>query len=87
MSSGASVPLPRTWRSISPRFTVSIPKEALSTTGAAGWEVQNTRSFAGIALTSGKRSLHQPNQKLFPYQEFSGNRFVIKRSFGYDYSL
>ena len=41
MSSGTSVPLPRTWRSISPRFTVSIQTEDFSTDGAAGWSRDN----------------------------------------------
>jgi hypothetical protein len=35
-SSGTSVPLPRTWRSISPFFTVSIHSVPRSTVGAAG---------------------------------------------------
>ncbi len=36
ISSGTSVPEPRTWRSISPRLTVSIHTVARSTDGAAG---------------------------------------------------
>ena len=38
MSSGTSVPRPRTWRSIGPRFTVSIQTEERSTLGAAGFK-------------------------------------------------
>ncbi len=36
ISSGTSVPEPRTFRSIGPRFTVSIQTVARSTDGAAG---------------------------------------------------
>ena len=35
-STGTSVPRPRTWRSIAPRFTVSTQTVARSTDGAAG---------------------------------------------------
>ena len=37
MSSGTSVPRPRTWRTIGPRFTVSSQTVARSTVGAAGF--------------------------------------------------
>jgi hypothetical protein len=37
MSSGVSVPSPRTWRIIGPRFTVSGQMTARSTVGAAGF--------------------------------------------------
>ena len=37
MSSGTRVPRPRTWRSIGPRFTVSIQTAERSTLGAAGF--------------------------------------------------
>ena len=42
MSSGTSVPRPRTWRSIGPRFTVSIQTEARSTLIAAGFSREMT---------------------------------------------
>ncbi len=43
MSSGTSVPEPRTWRSIGPRLTVSTQTAARSTLGAAGfsWDTPN----------------------------------------------
>ena len=37
MSSGTSVPRPRTWRTIGPRLTVSGQTTAISTVGAAGF--------------------------------------------------
>src|SRR5207237_6283299 len=37
MSSGTNVPRPRTWRTIGPRFTVSIQTLERSTLGAAGF--------------------------------------------------
>ena len=37
MSSGVSVPRPRTWRTIGPRFTVRGQTTARSTVGAAGF--------------------------------------------------
>ena len=40
MSSGTSVPGPRTERSISPRFTVSCHTVARSTVGAAGFSLR-----------------------------------------------
>ncbi len=46
MSSGTSVPGPRTWRSISPRLTVSRHVVPRSTVGAAG------RSFASTTVTN-----------------------------------
>ena len=40
MSSGTSVPMPRTSRSSGPRLTVSIQSVARSTPGAAGFEAR-----------------------------------------------
>src|SRR2546425_10100684 len=41
ISSGTSVPRPRTWRTIGPRFTVSIQTLERSTLGAAGFNRDN----------------------------------------------
>jgi hypothetical protein len=41
MSSGTSVPSPRTWRTIGPRFTVSIQTVDRSTPGTAGFSLDN----------------------------------------------
>ena len=55
MSSGTSVPEPRTWRSIEPRFTASIQTTARSTVGAAGFsfetpsEMPTTTMMATVA--------------------------------------
>ncbi len=40
VSSGTSVPVPRTWRTMGPRFTTSGQSVALSTEGAAGFSCE-----------------------------------------------
>ena len=49
MSSGISVPEPRTWRVIGPRLTVSIQTVARSTLGAAGFSRETPSVIAATA--------------------------------------
>ena len=51
ISSGTSVPRPRTWRSISPRLTVSIQTVARSTLGAAGFRRDRPRVMSRTAAS------------------------------------
>jgi hypothetical protein len=50
--SGTSVPFPRTCRSISPRFTVSVQIELFSTVGAAGLNLERPTVMAASASTA-----------------------------------
>ena len=52
MSSGTSVPEPRTWRSIGPRFTVSIQTTARSTVGAAGFSRETPSEMPPTTITA-----------------------------------
>ena len=53
MSSGTSVPEPRTWRSIWPRLTVSTQTVARSTLGAAGL----SRDTPTVMATMARRAI------------------------------
>ena len=55
MSSGTSVPRPRTWRTIGPRLTVSIHTVARSTDGAAGFSRESPRVRSATAPTPSDR--------------------------------
>ena len=50
MSSGTSVPKPRTSRSIGPRFTESIHTVARSTVGAAGFRSESLQVITPTAI-------------------------------------
>ena len=50
MSSGVSVPRPRTWRTIGPRFTVSGHTTARSTVGAAGFSLESPTLTSTTAI-------------------------------------
>ncbi len=49
ISSGTSVPRPRTFRNIGPRFTVSSQTVARSTVGAAGFRRDRPQVISGTA--------------------------------------
>ena len=51
-STGTSVPRPRTWRTIGPRFTVSTQTVARSTVGAAGFNRASTTDTAAMTMTA-----------------------------------
>ena len=51
VSSGTSVPVPRTWRTIGPRLTTSGQSVALSTEGAAGFSVDTKTVTRRMAVS------------------------------------
>ena len=51
-STGTSVPRPRTWRTIGPRFTVSRQTVAASTVGAAGFSRARKTDTSATAATA-----------------------------------
>ena len=52
ISSGTSVPSPRTWRTIGPRFTVSITTAERETDGAAGFRWASAIVVAATAAAT-----------------------------------
>ena len=65
MSSGTSVPEPRTWRSIEPRLTASIQTTARSTVGAAGFSFETPSEMPADHDHRGA-DVQNPANLLFP---------------------